>query len=175
MPWSPDKPLRRAISVAAFPQPPRSGSRPSTAVSVSGPQGIKSSGSVKVKRGSRLSAGTTSSYRSSKSSSILNGNIDGKSILSADPEGSPSQSRSSSAQGSYSTSATTFEDTEDATIVSKTGLKRKEAKGNVIVSVRVRPDAGEAPRPGGEYMVDGRRALISYGGKEGGDYYYGKK
>lgn len=178
MQWSPDKPLRRAISVAAFPQPPRSGSRPSTAVSVSGPQSIKSSGSVKVKRGSRLSAGTTSSYRSSKSSSVLNGNVDGKSILSAegrDPEGSPSQSRSSSAQGSYSTSATTFEDTEDAAGVSKTGLKRKEAKGNVIVSVRVRPDASEAPRPGGEYMVDGRRALISYGGKEGGDYYYGKK
>lgn len=125
-----------------------------------------------------MSAGTTSSYRSSKSASVLSGNADGKLILGAegrDPEGSPSQSRSSSAQGSYSTSATTFEDGEDAAGTSKTGPRPKEAKGNVIVSVRVRPDANEAPRPGGECMVDGRRALISYGGKEGGDYYYGKR
>ena len=123
-----------------------------------------------------MSSGTIGSYRSSKSASIANGNADGKLILDGrDLEGSPSQSRSSSAQGSYSTSATTFEEPEDATGVSRAGPKHKEAKGNVIVSVRVRPDASDATRSGGEWMVDGRRSLISYGGKEGGDYYYGKR
>lgn len=49
----------------------------------------------------------------------------------------------------------------------------KDIKGNVLVSVRVRPDAGsEENRPEGEWMVDGRRSLISYRGREGGDYRY---
>ena len=51
-----------------------------------------------------------------------------------------------------------------------------EGKGNVIVSVRVRPDAnaaGNGKAEGGEWMVDGRRALVAYRGKEDGDYYYG--
>lgn len=95
---------------------------------------------------------------------------------------SPPQSRSSSAQDSYSTSATTFEEngesrgrelsgdhTEDQ------GTKPGEVKGNVIVSVRVRPDSGasEKSKADGEWMVDGRRSLVAYKGKEGGDYYYG--
>jgi hypothetical protein len=54
-----------------------------------------------------------------------------------------------------------------------------EVKGNVIVSVRVRPDAGgDGPgsnKTDGEWMVDGRRSLVAYKGREGGDYYYGKK
>lgn len=50
-----------------------------------------------------------------------------------------------------------------------------EKKGNVVVSVRVRPDAsGNEQTTDGEWMVDGRRSLISYNGKEGGDYYYGE-
>lgn len=49
----------------------------------------------------------------------------------------------------------------------------KDIKGNVLVSVRVRPDAGnEDIAPEGEWMVDGRRSLISYRGREGGDYRY---
>lgn len=53
--------------------------------------------------------------------------------------------------------------------------KQKEAKGNVLVSVRVRPElsGGETPRNHGEWAVDGRQSLISYRGKEGGDYFYG--
>lgn len=175
-PSSPDKSLRRTISIASFPQPPKAGSRPSTASSLSNMHGINSSGSVKARKGSRLSSGTTSSYRSSKTPSLLNGSGDGKSILSTDPrdpEASPSQSRSSSAQGSYSTSATTYEEAEDATGASK-GAKSKESKGNVLVSVRVRPDAsGSDASKSGEWGLDGRRGLISYKGKEGGDYHYG--
>lgn len=177
-PGSPDKSLRRTISIASFPQPPKAGGRPSTASSVTGIPGANSTGSVKPKRSSRLSTGTTSSYRSSKTPSLLNGSADGKSILAdaRDPEASPAHSRSSSAQGSCSTSATTFEEADDATNTGKTNAKQKESKGNVIVSVRVRPDlsGGETPRNHGEWSVDGRQSLISYRGKEGGDYYYGR-
>ncbi|KAJ5218282.1 uncharacterized protein N7498_000381 [Penicillium cinerascens] len=175
-PNSPDKSLRRTISIASFPQPPKAASRPSTASSVSGISGTATPGSVKPKRSSRLSTGTTSSYRSSRTPSLLNGSADGKSILAdvRDPEASPSHSRSSSAQGSVSTTATTFEDGDDATGTSKGYPKQKETKGNVLVSVRVRPDGngGETSRNHGEWAVDGRQSLISYRGKEGGDYYY---
>lgn len=97
---------------------------------------------------------------------------------------SPPQSRSSSAQDSYSTSATTFDDNGDGprgreaggdTAHDKHSSKLPEGKGNVIVSVRVRPDAGangSGKTEGGEWMVDGRRSLVAYKGKEGGDYYY---
>ncbi|KAJ5946229.1 hypothetical protein N7454_003068 [Penicillium verhagenii] len=152
-PGSPDKALRRTISIASFPQPPKAGgSRPSTASSMSGITATPVGG-VKPKRSSRLSTGTTSSYRSSKTPSLLNGSGDGNSIMAVarDPDGSPGHSRSSSAQGSScSTSATTFEDAEDSK-----STKPKEIKGNVIVSVRVRPDINQGARPQ-ETMESGR-------------------
>lgn len=49
-----------------------------------------------------------------------------------------------------------------------------DGKGNVLVSVRVRPDAGGNEGAPAEWMVDARKSLIGYNGKEGGDYYYGK-
>lgn len=97
---------------------------------------------------------------------------------------SPPQSRSSSANGSYSTSATTFEevdddgrgrskDLDDLASDSKRNSRGKEVKGNVIVSVRVRPDPGtNNSQSEGEWMVDGRRALVACRGKDGGDYHY---
>ncbi|KAL2783895.1 kinesin motor domain-containing protein [Aspergillus keveii] len=170
VPSSPDKSLRRTISIAAFPQPPRPGSRPGTASSMNGP-GLQSSGSVKSKRGSRPSMGAVS-QRSSKTHSLLSAGGDAKSISHADLEGSPSQSRSSSAEGSYSTSATTFEDGDDSAGASKSNAKIKEIKGNVIVSVRVRPNVNGEGSANSEWVVDGRRGLLAYNGKEGGDYYY---
>lgn len=98
---------------------------------------------------------------------------------------SPPISRSSSADESYHTDVTAFEDTAEE--VGDRGRSRKstgsaegkrlsagkDAKGNVLVSVRVRPDAGsDENRTEGEWMVDGRRSLISYKGREGGDYRY---
>ncbi|KAL4993668.1 kinesin motor domain-containing protein [Aspergillus recurvatus] len=162
VPSSPDKSLRRTVSIAAFPQPPRPGSRPSTASSMTAPHALQSSGSVKSKRGSRPSAGTAS-QRSSKTHSLLSV---GAAVPSTDLEGSPSQSRSSSAEGSYSTSATTFDDGEPAS------SRSKETKGNVIVSVRVRPNVSGESSANPEWMVDARRGLLVYNGKEGGDYYY---
>jgi centromeric protein E len=137
----------------------------------------------------------TTYYSGSSTPSLLNGSGDSKSISSGPgargSDGllslpSPPQSRSSSAEGSYSTSATTFDDSgdnsrgreeADSAVDESKCSKGKEGKGNVIVSVRVRPDAntgGDPPKTDGEWMVNGRKCLVSYRGKEGGDYYYGK-
>lgn len=113
--------------------------------------------------------------------SLLNG-ADGKSVSYLNLP-SPPASRASSAQGSYST--TFEEDNEDSTrgrhrsmddVRSEAEKQGKDTKGNVIVSVRVRPDAAgnEGNKTEFEWMVDGRRSLISYRGKEGGEYFYGK-
>lgn len=97
---------------------------------------------------------------------------------------SPPQSRASSANDSYITEGTAFEDVGEEpqergrrksapTIDSKRDSGGKDGKGNVLVSVRVRPDAGGGEgKADGEWMVDGRRSLVSYKGKEGGDYNY---
>jgi len=101
---------------------------------------------------------------------------------------SPPHSRPSSSHGSAYTDATQFEDVEedpahmakkkdsDSVSISGKSIAAKEAKGNVIVSVRVRPDTGgaDAANVTGEWMVDGRRSLISLKGGEGGEYRYGK-
>lgn len=113
---------------------------------------------------------------------MLNGTGEGKSVARMSDGlisvSSPPQSRSSSAQDSYSTSATQYDDPVDginpkAAADSSKRLSKPDGKGNVLVSVRVRPDAGSQDRKTeGEWMVDGRKSLIAYGGKEGGDYYY---
>ncbi|RDW77143.1 hypothetical protein BP6252_05196 [Coleophoma cylindrospora] len=128
----------------------------------------------------------------SSTPSLLNGSGDTRSISSGQgargSDGllslpSPPQSRSSSAQDSYSTSATTFEDTGDgvrgrdssADFGTDKRISKGEVKGNVLVSVRVRPDAGSTgdhSKNEGEWMVDGRRSLVAFKGKEGGDYFY---
>jgi centromeric protein E len=94
---------------------------------------------------------------------------------------SPPHSRNSSPQGSYTTSATTFEDAgEDESrgrADNKDGSKSlpKDGKGNVLVSVRVRPDVGaKDSKTEMEWDVDNKQASIAYKGREGGDYTYGK-
>ncbi|RMY55473.1 hypothetical protein D0863_13304 [Hortaea werneckii] len=123
--------------------------------------------------------------------SLLNGTGDNKLISGAGGSDSllsmpsPPLSRTSSANGSSITDGTTFENIGEDTLGDKgtsgsvkspTESKRtsKDSKGNVLVSVRVRPDSGGDGGKGaeGEWMVDGRKSLISYKGKEGGDYRY---
>lgn len=124
------------------------------------------------------------------SPSLLNGTGDSNLVSSATGSDSllslpsPPQSRSSSANDSYMTDGTAFEDigeelpqqrgrpkSQDTITNGNSGMK--DNKGNVLVSVRVRPDStGEAKGADGEWMVDGRRSLISYKGKEAGDYRY---
>ncbi|KAL3423858.1 Kinesin-related protein 11 [Phlyctema vagabunda] len=199
------KTLRKTISINAFPQPPRGGVRTSSlppsplssgvtpaATSIIARRGSSDNipvtpGSKTRKRGKPPSAHQT--YSSTPS--LLNGSGDSRSISSgAGARGSdgllslpsPPQSRSSSAQDSYSTS-TTFEDTGNELKARSSSLdlsndkhgSKIEGKGNVIVSVRVRPDAGtsgDTTKSEGEWMVDGRRSLVAYKGKEGGDYFF---
>ena len=225
--------VRRTVSIASFPQPPKSaGSRiaaPSGRPSLGGtittsfdkkalPQEPTSGGSgtpnsaggataaagtgVRPKRLKKTPSSAALHGAYANTPSLLNGSGDtvplsaggnsaggasrGSGSLLGLP--SPPRSRSSSAEGSYSTTATTFEDIEEVQGGStsrgrdetREGSERrgrssgKEAKGNVIVSVRVRPDEGGDLKSEGEWMVDGRRSLVAFRGKEGGDYYYGE-
>ena len=147
--------------------------------------------SLRIKKlKTKASAGSLGqAYAGNGVPSLLNSRGDSKSVPglreSATGTGnhSPPQSRSSSAQDSYSTSATTFEEPDEKRPLDETGdrkrgrdsgSKDKESKGNVIVSVRVRPDAGGDKASAREWLVDGRQSLVAYRGREGGDYYYGE-
>ena len=89
------------------------------------------------------------------------------------------ESWNSSGEDAYSTSATTCEDGDEKRQSGEnrrgrdSGMKQ-EAKGNVIVSVRIRPDAGGDKTAAKDFLVDGRQSLVAYKGKEAGDYYYGE-
>lgn len=208
---STDKEVRRSVSIANFPHPPNArktglDSKYSTAThslisdatAHSKHGGDTRGGSLRIKRLKTKAStdGLGRMYGGGSTPTLLNGSGDGKAISSTSEIRvsndiaslrSPPQSRSSSAQGSYSTSATTFEDTDDKRareeghVSTKGGSKRKasgqresEGKGNVIVSVRVRPDAGVEKSSGKDWMVDSRQSLVAYRGREGGDYYYGR-
>lgn len=55
------------------------------------------------------------------------------------------------------------------------GAMAKDGKGNVLVSVRVRPDSGAKDnKPEVDWVVNNKQSLIAFRGKEGGDYYYGR-
>ncbi|KAI9839667.1 MAG: hypothetical protein M1819_002293 [Sarea resinae] len=194
------KAVRKTVSIASFPHPPKNASRISSPLAGT-PSSRRVShdnstatpgGSLRLKRPKTLS-GSSSPYSSGVGTpSLLNGSGDARSISSGPgargSEGllslpSPSPSRSSSANGSYSTTATTYDDNGEFSLRGRDGADdsagdskhdSKEGKGNVLVSVRVRPEANGADnsKSEGEWMVDGRRSLVSYKGREGGDYYY---
>lgn len=173
------KTIRKTVSINSFPQPPsRLGSHPPSPLS----------GAVTPSRKSRTPQPTPNkmAHITMGVPSLLNGSGEGKSLLGGagarNSDGlisvsSPPQSRSSSAQDSYSTSATTYDDPADTTGTSASDKRVSkglgDGKGNVIVSVRVRPDLGSnGGKSEGEWMVDGRKSLVAYRGREGGDYTY---
>jgi len=211
----PDTEIRRSISIASFPEPPSVHKRIATIPNTSRPpqsslvenglNKLDSANTTLLPGGrSRLKRLRIAEDLPSAGNAVSNhspgqpNDYEGTAISGADGSketdshliaNSPAASRSSSAQDSCSTSATTFEDVDDGrrgreelNNHSSDGLrslgsqKTKETKGNVIVSVRVRPDAGGNgdKKSEGEWMVDGRRSLVAYRGREGGDYYYGK-
>jgi centromeric protein E len=50
----------------------------------------------------------------------------------------------------------------------------KDGKGNVIVSVRIRPDAGaKDAKQEQEWDISNKRAVVAYKGREGGEFQYG--
>ncbi|KAH8815167.1 kinesin motor domain-containing protein [Xylogone sp. PMI_703] len=193
------KTLRKTISINSFPQPPKGGVRtsslppsplsgglaPATPGRGDGGDVSPGPGASKLRKVTKSTSGA--SLARSSTPSLLNGS----GFISSGPGArgsdgllslpSPPQSRSSSAQGSYSTATSVYDDfgegprgREGVDSMTDKGSPKGEMKGNVIVSVRVRPDVGtsEHSKTDGEWMVDGRRALVAYRGKEGGDYYY---
>ncbi|OTA05739.1 kinesin-like protein [Trichoderma parareesei] len=150
------KTVRKAVSINSFPKPPKGDGRNSSMPS----SPLAGNGARATRKPKPVRDSVASSNTPTPTPSLLNGSAEGKFI-------------SSVPQGSYSTSATTYEDSADASgSASEKRSSATEAKGNVIVSVRVRPDSSNSDHADGEWMVDGRRALIGYRGKEGGDYYY---
>ena len=174
------KTLRKSVSINSFPQPPRGDTRGSGL-----PPSPLANDKNRPARKSRASKDSMYNTFSSSTPSFLNGSGEGKSITSVRMSdglisvSSPPQSRSSSAQDSYSTSATTYDDPVEGTVqktdsTNEKRVSKHDGKGNVLVSVRVRPDAkNDHDHPEGEWMVDGRKSLISFRGKDGGDHYYG--
>ncbi|KAF2645456.1 kinesin-domain-containing protein, partial [Massarina eburnea CBS 473.64] len=193
------KTLRKTVSIGAFPQPPkyvgRNVSHPPSPLSASTTPNNEmvaqrtSSGSVKmpsvsgsVKKASRLSTvgGPRGLLGKSPLSppSFLNGSGESMAVETSHLNlPSPPQSRNSSANGSYATSVTTFEDVGDDEARGRSGNQAadaasvlKDGKGNVIVSVRVKPEGKDQQEL--DWEVDNKRALIAYRGKEGGEHIY---
>ncbi|RCI15668.1 hypothetical protein L249_3459, partial [Ophiocordyceps polyrhachis-furcata BCC 54312] len=175
--------LRKSVSINLFPQPPRRDVR-----TFSMPPSPLRSERPRSRKHKSPKEPSRASYASS-TPSLLNGSGEGKSVNTARMSdglmsiSSPPHSRSSSAQDSYSTSATTYEDSPDAAATnpdrasalssSDRRYSKSESKGNVLVSVRVRPDAHSDPQGSDtDWVVDGRKSRIVYRGKEGGEYVY---
>ncbi|KAF4309757.1 Kinesin-related protein 11 [Botryosphaeria dothidea] len=173
----PHRTLRKTISIGSFPQPPKSSrqSHPSSPLSAATtPDGVTTD-----RRGSAGSLSVPGSALRKRPSVKGRGLSAIKSPLmspSALTEISPTPSRSSSANGSYSTGIEEMGGEEDkerelSKTMSSDKDSGKDAKGNVIVSVRVRPNASNNENSGlQDWELDGRRGVISYRGKEGGDF-----
>jgi centromeric protein E len=195
------KTLRKTVSIGAFPQPPKhiGRSAPNSPLATSSTPGgefvdrrLSSVSKASVpSRNSSLKKPRTSNIGGARGllprsplspPSFLNGSADSVAVDTSHLSlPSPPQSRTSSPQGSYTTSATTFEDVGDdearGRVENKSGSLSlpKDGKGNVLVSVRVRPDVGaKDSKQEMEWDVDNKHALISYKGREGGEYTYGK-
>jgi hypothetical protein len=202
-PLSAGKSLRKAVSIGAFPQPPRHATRnPSSPLSTSSSalddsvdQRLSSSSITSAKSTKSAPLARNSSLQKPRASNVggargllpksplsppsfLNGSAESSTVDTSHLSlPSPPQSRNSSPQGSYTTSATTCEDGEDETRGRSEDRNSvaKDGKGNVIVSVRVRPDVGAKDSTQEmDWEVNNKRALISYRGREGGEYIYGK-
>ncbi|CAK7265395.1 Kinesin-like protein kip2 [Sporothrix epigloea] len=180
------KTLRKSVSINSFPQPPRSEGR------ISLPPSPLSNGASSIRK---LKTPNSPNYTfASPIPNLANGAGEGKPNARPGQRSSdglisvpsPAQSRSSSAQDSYSTSATQYDDigdlgpksghgtsTESGTSKRLSKNDKTDGKGNVIVSVRVRPDStGQDSKTESEWMVDSRKFLVAYRGKEGGNYFY---
>lgn len=111
------------------------------------------------------------SFAGGKTPSLLNNSGAGKLIPQVALEtGLHAGSRFSTA---LSTTTTQFEDVEDSSGDGKSQNPNMEKKGNVVVSVRVRPNPNGG-KVDGEWTVDGRNSVISYGGREGGEFHLGR-
>ncbi|KAK7510728.1 kinesin motor domain-containing protein [Phyllosticta citriasiana] len=169
-----NKTLRKTISVGSFPQPPKGLSR------TNGPSSSSAAASV-----ASLPDGLPTSRRSSSTSlSVPNGDTSMRtrsasaksrqSLLRSPHAMSCSETRTPSVHGSQPQTvdvhANDGNNAHDAGNESA-DKNSNESKGNVVVSVRVRPQAGTADDVNhGDWELDGRRGAITYSGKEGGQF-----
>ena len=63
---------------------------------------------------------------------------------------------------------------KDASNTGRLTTDEENEKGNVIVSVRVRPEANGSLPNASDWEIDGSKSMVSYRGRDGGDYYYGQ-
>ncbi|KAL1304947.1 hypothetical protein AAFC00_003858 [Neodothiora populina] len=184
LPSYPPSPLSASVSLEALApaqDPPRPGLA-SRSNSIRVPKAKPSTFGLKHK----------SSASSLRSPSLLNSAFSGDARSISGARGtdsllglpSPAWSRQSSQRDSTSVEGSVLTDLEDENSAAvsprksvashRDSIMSKESKGNVIVSVRVRPDAGggTVDAQQGEWMVDGRRSLVSFKGREGGEYVY---
>jgi centromeric protein E len=196
--------LRKTVSIGAFPQPPKHGGRisshppsPLSASSTPNSDALDErlssiskaaptrGGSIK-KPASRVSSvgGRGLLAKSPLTPSFFNGSGESVSVVNTGHLSlpSPPQSRSSSAHGSYATSATTIEDIADDenrgrmddASAGEGNMLPKDGKGNVVVSVRVRPDVGaKDSSQEAEWEINNKLGLLTYKGREGGEFCYG--
>jgi centromeric protein E len=196
--------LRKTVSIGAFPQPPKHGGRisshpPSPLSAISTPNSdaldeklsaiSKTSptrrGSIKklAPRVSNVGGRGLLAKSPLTPPSFFNGSGESASVVNTGHLSlpSPPQSRTSSAHGSYATSATTIEDIADDdrrrtddTSTGELSPLPKDGKGNVVVSVRVRPDAGaKDSSQEADWEINNKRGLLTYNGREGGEFCYG--
>lgn len=171
--------VRKITSIPQFPPPPTGVSR-SIPVSpqnetgingIAGPRGSHDEGPATPgtirKPAKRAASGAVRYSSNNNTPSLLNGSGQGKTIISENPPDAAGLPSPTSAD--LSTAATPISATED----DRSREGPRESKGNVVVSVRVRPNSeGGDPDATGEWLVDGRRSLVSHRGKEGGEYYF---
>lgn len=193
----PQPPTGAARTSSLPPSPLSGGMNPNITVTDArrGSSDAHAGGSLRLQRPRTVRSQTSKSFLKANTPSLYSGVcsnvsnpnssvIRGRDSLANPP--SPPQSRSPSADGSCSAPSTTFEDIDEhafrvkeegntASSDEKRQSDPKEGQGNVIVSVRVRPETGggDGGRNEGEWLVDGRRSLVAYRGREMGDYYYG--
>ncbi|OAQ59102.1 kinesin-II [Pochonia chlamydosporia 170] len=169
---------RKTVNISLFPYPPRGDNRFSSRPH--NPLVNEKTRAQKSKKPKELSnlhfSPSTPSllFVSGEDKAISNQRMSGGLINIS----SPQQNRRALVQDCYSTSATTHDEFVDGEALfsnsaSDNRSSKSDGRGNVIVSVRVRPDsnAGQS-NPEGEWMVDERKSLIVYNGKEGGEYIY---
>ncbi|KAK8237391.1 kinesin motor domain-containing protein [Phyllosticta capitalensis] len=175
-PPQPAKTLRKTISVGSFPQPPKG---ISSRTNASGPSPLSAAASV-----ASHPDGLPTDRRSSSSSLTVpsgdstmrtrSASAKSRQSLLRSPHAMPSpQTRTPSAGSNLQTVDTPGSEGNDAHDAGKDTADKtsNESKGNVVVSVRVRPQAGTADDVNhGDWDLDGRRGSITYSGKEGGQF-----
>lgn len=146
------RPLRKTISYNSFPQPPKgsgtpNGTSPSSSTSTT-PRSSRQGPGVPNGVGRSVSVHSAGT-RASNASALANDLQTTPSEQTKTDEGSRGRHRPSSSHG--------------------------KDKGNVVISVRVRPekDANDDTAGAGEWLVEGKKASVSYRGREGGEYIYG--